>query len=49
MAIPNLPHESVPQGKGEEDNVEVLPLGNIPQFDFEPKTMPVGRSLLGLI
>ena len=29
MAIPNLPHDSVPAGKGEEDNVEVRRWGNI--------------------
>ena len=37
MAIPNLPHESVPAGKGEDDNVEVHRWGTIRAFDFEPK------------
>ncbi len=36
--IPNLPHESVPKGKSEADNVEVSKWGTIPQFDFEPKS-----------
>ncbi len=36
-AIPNLPHESVPVGKSEADNVEVRRVGEPPQFDFEPK------------
>lgn len=49
MAIPNLPHESVPQGKGEEDNVEVRRWGNIPQFDFEPKDHADLGEALGLI
>jgi seryl-tRNA synthetase len=36
-SIPNLPHESVPAGKSEADNVEVRRCGTPPQFDFEPK------------
>ncbi len=35
--IPNLPHESVPVGLTEADNVEVSRWGAPPQFDFEPK------------
>ena len=35
--IPNLPHESVPVGRGAEDNVEVRRWGEPPRFDFEPK------------
>jgi seryl-tRNA synthetase len=35
--IPNLPHESVPVGRSEEDNVEVRRHGAPAQFDFEPK------------
>ncbi|MFQ5937659.1 MAG: serine--tRNA ligase [Acidiferrobacterales bacterium] len=35
--IPNLPHESVPQGPDERDNVEVRRWGEMPKFDFEPK------------
>ena len=37
--IPNIPHESVPVGPGEEDNVEVRRWGDdlIPQFDGQPK------------
>jgi seryl-tRNA synthetase len=33
--IPNTPHDSVPHGKSETDNVEVRKVGNIPRFDFE--------------
>ena len=32
VQIPNLPHESVPAGKGEDDNVEVKSGGEIPQL-----------------
>ncbi len=35
--IPNIPHESVPEGKSEADNVEVRRWGQPRQFDFEPK------------
>ncbi len=37
MAIPNLPHESVPVGSSEADNVEVRRVGEPRKFDFEPK------------
>ncbi|MDC3074620.1 serine--tRNA ligase [Candidatus Pelagibacter sp.] len=36
--IPNIPHIDVPTGKDENDNVEVLKSGNIPKFDFKPKS-----------
>jgi seryl-tRNA synthetase len=35
--LPNVPHESVPFGREESDNVEVRRWGTQPQFDFEPK------------
>ena len=34
--IPNLPADDVPQGEGEEDNVEVSSWGEKREFDFEP-------------
>jgi seryl-tRNA synthetase len=37
VGIPNMPHESVPIGKGAEDNVEVRRWGTAPKFDFTPK------------
>ncbi|MBO8178795.1 serine--tRNA ligase [Aeribacillus pallidus] len=37
LSIPNIPHESVPVGESEDDNVEVRKWGDIPTFDFEPK------------
>lgn len=46
MAIPNVPHDSVPAGASEEDNVEVYTWGEPRQFDFEPKDhVDVGESL----
>lgn len=35
-SIPNIPHESVPIGEDEEDNVEVRRWGDVPEFAFEP-------------
>lgn len=37
LNIPNIPHESVPPGKSEEDNVEIRRWGTPPQFSFQPK------------
>ncbi|MGO9649205.1 MAG: serine--tRNA ligase [Terriglobales bacterium] len=35
--LPNMPHMSVPAGKGADDNVEVSRWGTPPKFDFAPK------------
>ena len=46
LAVPNLPHESVPVGAGEEDNVEVRRWGTPRSFDFEAKDhVDVGTPL----
>ena len=37
MRLPNIPHESVPVGQTEDDNVEVLVWGEQPNFAFEAK------------
>jgi seryl-tRNA synthetase len=36
LLVPNIPDSSVPEGKGEEDNVEVKRYGQPRQFDFQP-------------
>ncbi len=36
MGIPNIPHSSVPEGSGEEDNPVLRLWGEPPVFDFEP-------------
>ena len=36
LTIPNIPHESVPVGKDETDNIEIRKWGEPRQFDFEP-------------
>jgi seryl-tRNA synthetase len=35
--IPNVPHESVPVGSAERDNVEIRKWGSPPEFPFNPK------------
>ena len=36
--IPNIPHPDVPNGKDENDNIEISKSGKIPNFDFKPKS-----------
>lgn len=46
VAVPNLPHESVPVGADEQDNVEVRRWGTPRAFDFEVKDhVDVGTPL----
>lgn len=35
LSIPNIPHESVPVGEDEDDNIEARTWGEIPAFNFE--------------
>jgi seryl-tRNA synthetase len=37
LGIPNIPHASVPEGKGEEDNPELRKWGEPAVFDFSPR------------
>lgn len=37
LSIPNIPHESVPVGETEDENVEIRKWGEVRQFNFEPK------------
>jgi seryl-tRNA synthetase len=44
--IPNLPHQSVPLGKSEQDNAEIKRWGQLPEFDFQPRPhWEIGESL----
>ena len=46
MLIPNLPHESVPAGKSDADNVEISRVGTPRAFDFVVKDhVDVGAAL----
>ncbi|OXL15170.1 serine--tRNA ligase [Polynucleobacter cosmopolitanus] len=48
LNIPNIPHESVPSGKDESANQEVLRWGKIPSFDFPVKDHVDLATPLGL-
>ena len=44
--IPNIPHADVPNGNGENDNIEVLKSGKIPEFNFNPRShYEIGEKL----
>ncbi|HEB72326.1 MAG TPA: serine--tRNA ligase [Nitrospirae bacterium] len=46
LSIPNIPHESTPDGEDEAANREVLKWGEIPKFSFAPKShVELGESL----
>jgi seryl-tRNA synthetase len=46
LSIPNIPHQSVPVGKDETENVEVRRWGVPRDFDFEPKAhYDIGEAL----
>ena len=45
-SIPNVPHLDVPVGKDEDDNIEIERKGEIPKFDFKPKShIELGEKL----
>ncbi|MFS0774495.1 serine--tRNA ligase [Neobacillus sp. 3P2-tot-E-2] len=37
MSIPNIPHESVPIGETEDENIEIRKWGQVREFEFEAK------------
>ena len=46
LLIPNIPHESVPLGKDETENVEIRSYGENPEFSFSPKNhWDIGENL----
>lgn len=49
LMLPNLPHESVPLGKDEHDNVEVRKYGTPKSFDFSVKSHDELGEALGLM
>ena len=49
LEVPNLPHESVPAGKGADDNVEARRVGEPRHYDFTVKDhVDIGAGLKGL-
>ncbi|MBC7691245.1 MAG: serine--tRNA ligase [Methylotenera sp.] len=49
LRIPNLPHSSVPEGKGAEDNVEVRKWGKPGNYSFEVKDHVAIAEGLGVV
>lgn len=49
LKIPNLLHDSVPYGKGDEDNVVMETFGEHPKFDFEPRSHAEIAENLGVL
>lgn len=47
--IPNLPASDAPSGKGEQDNVEIQKVGEVPKFSFKPKDHVELGKLLDII
>ena len=47
--IPNIPYSDVPNGKSENDNVEIAKSGQIPKFDFNPKSHYELGEKLGML
>ena len=46
LLIPNIPHESVPEGQSSEDNVEIRRFGQKPKFSFPIKShWEIGKRL----
>ena len=48
MLVPGLPVDGIPDGASDADNVEVRRVGELPQFDFEPKDHVALCETLGL-
>ncbi len=47
LILPNIPHESVPEGSDETANVEVRRWGEVPAFEFEPRDhVELGGALM---
>jgi len=46
LNIPNLPHQTVPEGKNSEDNLEIRKFGEKPKFSFSPQPhWEIGKRL----
>jgi seryl-tRNA synthetase len=49
LGIPNIPHASVPDGKDENDNIEIRRWGEPRKFDFTPKDHVDLGAALGMM
>ncbi len=48
-SIPNIPHDDVPEGSNENENVELTKSGQIPNFEFTPKSHYELGEKLGML
>jgi seryl-tRNA synthetase len=49
LDMPNLPHDSVPDGDSEDDNVVLRHWGEVPEFDFEVRDhVDLGADINGI-
>ncbi len=49
LQVPNVPDISVPEGVSDEQNLEVRKWGELPKFDFEPKSHVELMESLGML
>ncbi len=49
IAVPNIPDISVPEGVDDKDNKEIKTSGEIPKFDFDPKSHIELMTNLGML
>ncbi|MEJ5227081.1 serine--tRNA ligase [Thermodesulfovibrio sp.] len=49
LLLPNIPHQTVPIGKDDSENVEIRRWGEPPKFDFEPLNHWDIGEILGII
>jgi seryl-tRNA synthetase len=46
LSLPNIPHETTPKGKDDSENVEIRRVGEVREFNFEPKAhWDLGKEL----
>jgi len=49
LQVPNPPDDDVPEGETDQDNVEIRRVGNLPEFDFKPRSHVELGELLDII
>jgi len=49
LQVPNPPDDDVPEGETDADNVEIRRIGELPEFDFEPRDHVALGELLDII
>jgi len=49
LQVPNPPDDDVPEGETDADNVEIRRVGELPEFDFEPRDHVALGELLDII